>query len=96
MTEAPPPFATVLTDAYLSAIESARDHGVTLTLDDENGIRNALISPIRAAMIRDEFNAEREVGVKSEAIQARLAVKFNLSYSRIHSILFRGEDKENE
>ena len=33
MTDAPP-FATVLTDAYLSALEAARDHGVTLTPDD--------------------------------------------------------------
>lgn len=91
MTDAPP-FATVLTDAYLAALNAARDHGVTLTPDDETGIRNGLISPIRAAMIRDEYAAEREAGVKSEAIQTRLAVKFSLSYSRIHSILFRGEE----
>jgi hypothetical protein len=87
MTEAPPPFATVLTDAYLSALESARDHGVTLTLDDENGIRNALISPIRAAMIRDEFNRAREQGIKSEAVQVELAEKYGVSYACVHQIV---------
>lgn len=87
MTEAPPPFATVLTDAYLSALESARDHGVTLTLDDENGIRNALISPIRAAMIRDEFNRAREQGIKSEAVQVYLAEKYGVSYACVHQIV---------
>lgn len=91
-----PPFDVILAAAHLAALDAVRGHNITLTPDDETGIRNALISPIRAAMIRDEFNAERDAGVKSEAIQARLAVKFNLSYSRIHSILFRGEDKTNE
>lgn len=87
MTEAPPPFATVLTDAYLSALESARDHGITLTADDENGIRNALISPIRAAMIRDEFNRAREQGIKSETVQVYLAEKYGVSYACVHQIV---------
>ena len=91
MTDAPP-FATVLTDAYLSALEAARDHGVTLTPDDETGIRNALISPIRAAMIRDEYAAGREAGVKSEALQVELADKYALSYARVHAIVIKKED----
>lgn len=89
-----PPFETALAAAHLAALESVRDHGITITADDETAIRNGLISPIRAAMIRDEYNAEREAGIKSESIQARLAKKFGLSYSRIHSILFRGQDGE--
>lgn len=88
MTSTPPcAFDAVHAAAYLAALDALRDHGVTLTPDDETGIRNALISPIRAAMIRDEYTHAREQGVKSEAIQVYLAEKYGVSYACVHQVV---------
>jgi len=85
MTPSPPcEFTEILEQAYEAVRRVLDSHGITV---DESCIRNPLISPIRAAMIRDDYNRGREEGVKSEALQVELAEKYTLSYARIHAIV---------
>lgn len=87
MTQPPPcEFPDVLEQAYAAVRRVLDSHGITV---DESCIRNPLISPIRAAMIRDEYNRGREKGVKSEALQVELAEKYGVSYGNVHDALFR-------
>lgn len=56
------------------------------TPNDDQMIYNALLSPIRAILIRHEYNRDHIAGIKSVAIQTRLAAKYNLSYETVYSI----------
>jgi hypothetical protein len=90
MTELNIPIATlalVHAAASRAALDMLRDLGISLTPDDEITIKNTLISPIRAAMIRDEYKNAHLSGVKSEALQVELATKYNLSFDTVHSII---------
>jgi len=62
--------------------------GVTVTEADVRTFENALISPVRAILIRDEYRRGRKSGVRSERLQSELAEKYILSYAAVHTILF--------
>ena len=75
--------------ATRAACDALNDLGIALTEDDVTSIRNSLLSPVRAAMIRDKYHNARLKGIKSESLQVELAAEHNLSYGSIHLILFR-------
>lgn len=83
MTPAPP----CSIDAVVSAALAVIRRSIPLTETDETGIGNALVSPVRAALIRAEYNAGRINGVKSEALIVELAERYCLGYEAVYSIV---------
>lgn len=83
MTPAPCDLPAVLDELTAAVRDVMARRAIPL---DETGVRNSLVSPIRAAMIRDEYNRERERGVKSEAILIDIAERYNISYWHVYNI----------
>jgi hypothetical protein len=73
--------------ATRAACDALNDLGIALTADDVTSIRNSLLSPIRAAMIRDEYHSHPPKRGEAEAWQMERAEKYAVSLETIRSIL---------
>mgnify|MGYP001576386285 FL=1 len=89
MNDTPPPYAEFGLAHLASAravIDTLRDLGIAVTPDGENSIKNSLVSPIRAIIVRDEYSRGRRDGIKAEALLAALAARYSISYEAAYSI----------
>lgn len=73
--------------ASRAAIDTLRDLGVTLTPDDEMRIKNGLFSPIRAAMIREDWREHLPGQGETEGQQTELADKYCCSVNTVRAII---------
>ncbi len=69
------------------AIERARELGIDLSPDDEQAFRNALLSPVRAAMIRGEWRENPPGWGEAEGTEMKLGKKYGCSQGTVHSIV---------
>ena len=56
------------------------------TPDEELAIRQALVTPLRALIVRKEFNRMKDAGDKVDAILELLSERYGISYETAYSI----------